>query len=1339
MEEARNATESITLTGKLLEFRNALESEIETIERSGQSSTLLTSGKRVKNSGADYWYSFKVEYLPAIPADTPCKLTIERNSYDVTVVSFDESEIIISSNTELPDNMSTAKLENGSAILMERLIKRIEDNSRKENPAGNRMLPDDGKSSDFSQIYPVENIVYSGNLTTSQIAAVDSALSNDITYIWGPPGTGKTTVIGDIIRNLYKNNRSVLVVSHTNVAVDGAIEKAVKEKDGKVLKRNDGSCPVLRLGIPQKDLPEEVLLEHHTKVLGEDLYARKREIEKEQEQYRKSCDEAMLLIDKFNWIETSNIEAIKNSIEEEDESFKKVQSWNYELEKQKDKEAQFIVDHPEVLKHSEYQREAERLEKKCKEEEDLLRRIDENIPRYKNNIVVAQEEIAKHRVYNSLSQQISEKMPESFLVTKLAEYDRSINAIVGELQNLTNRDAELTATIANGQRNAISAFLSKKNIENAEKEKATNNARQIELRNSFATLKQTRDSYQAQLTEVRSLNEQLKDVVPKESENYWVNKKEEAERAIQSAEETREGASRIYADLQASLTKCKELLNSLGNKAKEYETIVETIKSIQNKCNYLSDIYHKALNKTNDLIGEEIARGRRFLPDNIESISARHALLDVLEKSLEEIASTIAGVDRVAVENSLNEARMKLRELSTELQEIEEKINNLIKEAINKAEIVGATLAKAYLSDFLQERQFDTVILDEASMASIPALWCASYLAEKNIIIVGDFLQLPPIVMSEDPIAKQWLGKDIFAASGMQEKAKDASTKPKNFIMLNEQFRMESEIANISNIYYGEYGGLISNDELSARVKEREYFYSWFPGEQNSRSVEIIDTSELHAWVTSVPQGKKHSRLNCFSAALCVEMAFCYVTNYMRKIKDDGGEVKAPKVIIVAPYKPHVDRIRRLIEIGMGHYGLPKDLGLIKAGTIHSFQGNEADIVIFDLVIDEPHWKANLFITDSEANASLKKMFNVAVTRAKFKLFVVGNIGYCLKRAKNNALRELLDKLIVDEKFHVNNAKEMFPHLSVSIPRSFAGEGIDMGDLFVCQESEYYDHLLEDIHSVEKRMIIFSPFMTENRLARLLPVFHDSINMGKEIIVITRPLSDRGKSEVTHYQKCEKELIDIGVKVIHKKGMHEKLVIIDDSVVWTGSLNTLSFAGNTGEVMTRVHDTKYTMGMEEMYGISNIQTAIDSQYELSCPICKSPMNLGESDKGGLYWKCSNCDYGRDFKQQYPVDGILRCQCGGLYQFAMKNQPRWVCSNNPKHYQIMRKGDLKLEKMAALIPTKRDRKAVDAYFEAKAKDREEKKRSTSTSAATSIAVSRPVGEGEQLSFADLGLM
>ena len=48
-------------------------------------------------------------------------------------------------------------------------------------------------------------------------------------------------------------------------------------------------------------------------------------------------------------------------------------------------------------------------------------------------------------------------------------------------------------------------------------------------------------------------------------------------------------------------------------------------------------------------------------------------------------------------------------------------------------------------------------------------------------------------------------------------------------------------------------------------------------------------------------------------------------------------------------------------------------------------------------------------MTDKEINEDLRKMFNVAVTRAKFKLYIVGNFAYCQKRAKVSGT--LIDKM----------------------------------------------------------------------------------------------------------------------------------------------------------------------------------------------------------------------------------------------------------------------------------------------------------------------------------------
>ncbi|MEQ9094763.1 MAG: AAA domain-containing protein [Phycisphaerales bacterium] len=76
-------------------------------------------------------------------------------------------------------------------------------------------------------------------LDEHQHACVRAALDTDhFAVVHGPPGAGKTTVIGSIIRRLVDRGERVLVVSPTHVAIDNVVEK-LTDIDG----RNDDLHP----------------------------------------------------------------------------------------------------------------------------------------------------------------------------------------------------------------------------------------------------------------------------------------------------------------------------------------------------------------------------------------------------------------------------------------------------------------------------------------------------------------------------------------------------------------------------------------------------------------------------------------------------------------------------------------------------------------------------------------------------------------------------------------------------------------------------------------------------------------------------------------------------------------------------------------------------------------------------------------------------------------------------------------------------------------------------------------------------------------------------------------
>ena len=80
-------------------------------------------------------------------------------------------------------------------------------------------------------------VIYPFGCNLSQMRAVDNALVNTVSLIEGPPGTGKTQTILNIIANLLIRENDVLVASPNNSATDNVVEKLKQEKLGFIVAR----------------------------------------------------------------------------------------------------------------------------------------------------------------------------------------------------------------------------------------------------------------------------------------------------------------------------------------------------------------------------------------------------------------------------------------------------------------------------------------------------------------------------------------------------------------------------------------------------------------------------------------------------------------------------------------------------------------------------------------------------------------------------------------------------------------------------------------------------------------------------------------------------------------------------------------------------------------------------------------------------------------------------------------------------------------------------------------------------------------------------------------------
>jgi len=336
-----------------------------------------------------------------------------------------------------------------------------------------------------------------------------------------------------------------------------------------------------------------------------------------------------------------------------------------------------------------------------------------------------------------------------------------------------------------------------------------------------------------------------------------------------------------------------------------------------------------------------------------------------------------------------------------------------------------------------------------------------------------------------------------------------------------------------------------------------------------------------------------------------------------------------------------------------------------------------------------------------DLDEQLKSLLNVGLTRAKFRLIILGDFEYCQSHGKKAFLGKTLIPFLL-KNYPRTDAAQLFPEglaaKAAKAQMSMLGGAIEPdSDRIVVTQADFYRILSADFSHANNRIVLYSPFITQDRTTFLLPQLQAAAERNISIFVLTKSYSERSKSELQQYRKLETQLSEIGAVVIHKLRMHEKLVFIDNDITWSGSLNPLSFS-NTQEIMER---RKSVSVLQDYFKILRLEEllSVPGKPESKCPICSSEMIAAEGDREPYYWRCVNDDcYSRSIDQPYPIGGMLTCKsCNSKVEFGYwGDYPHWRCSSNTKHRQKVFKSHLRLPIMAALIP-KAERKKVCEIF------------------------------------------
>ena len=117
-------------------------------------------------------------------------------------------------------------------------------------------------------------------------------------------------------------------------------------------------------------------------------------------------------------------------------------------------------------------------------------------------------------------------------------------------------------------------------------------------------------------------------------------------------------------------------------------------------------------------------------------------------------------------------------------------------------------------------------------------------------------------------------------------------------------------------------------------------------------------------------------------------------------------------------------------------------------------------------------------------------------------------------------------------------------------------------------EATFYKSFIADLNNCKRTVLIESPYLTTKRVAALLPVLAKIVKRGVAVTVCTRHPDEHDAVLRAQAYAAMARLHSIGVDLRLETGyLHRKVAIVDDCILWEGSLNILS--QNTSKEMMR--------------------------------------------------------------------------------------------------------------------------------------------------------------------------
>lgn len=204
----------------------ALIFEIKTTG-AGQKRYELENGIRAAGNEPVYEFSFTDE--ADLFEDAKVEVEVSGRRIDASIISISSGRLWLATDEELGGIVRRVVLLVDATALLEALKQRIED-AYKGQIILNRVIADAvvGLKQPPPDPVPIPEVGTDNSLDFAKSKALRRALTASVTYVWGPPGCGKTLLLSEIVRSVFENAKRILVCSNTNKAVDQVLYRICK-------------------------------------------------------------------------------------------------------------------------------------------------------------------------------------------------------------------------------------------------------------------------------------------------------------------------------------------------------------------------------------------------------------------------------------------------------------------------------------------------------------------------------------------------------------------------------------------------------------------------------------------------------------------------------------------------------------------------------------------------------------------------------------------------------------------------------------------------------------------------------------------------------------------------------------------------------------------------------------------------------------------------------------------------------------------------------------------------------------------------------------------------------